>query len=396
MERDDGNEHKRRRTQSHADKSSSDLDSGETEANSTDERIVQEYKKRITNEDATQSITDGHARREGDCTMNGDRVPIFFRGREDWIDLNDYKIFEAIMSAMGVHGDEKIKESILDRADFASSNPMTISALRLNRAELMGIPEEIGNLKGLTSLDLSNSGIMSLPGSIGQLTCLKSLDLSKTRNLSSLPEEIGNLNRLICLDLHESGITALPGSVGQLTSLKSLRLWKTKKLSGLPEEIGNLKRLTFLNLRESGIMALPESIGQLKKLDVLTLKNTTKLLHLPVEIGDLRFVTIFIHIDSWSDGNNTTDKVGSEGFWYEVLSRRARVIGPNELSPINEKFTGIRLRLLPFLLTKARNVFKKPRMYYCPKLEGSESDGIYHFLAHHREMLIALHRRRSN
>jgi len=154
-------------------------------------------------------------------------------------------------------------------------------------ANLVTLPEEIGDLVSLTKLILIDSKIASLPSSIGRLKNLKCLYLSRTVNLVTLPEEIGDLVSLTKLILIDSKIASLPSSIGRLKTLTDLDLRFTKNLAYLPEEIGDLAMLNRLYLKYSGIVSLPPSIGRLKYLERLDLRCTKNLVNLPEEIGDL-------------------------------------------------------------------------------------------------------------
>jgi Leucine-rich repeat (LRR) protein len=94
--------------------------------------------------------------------------------------------------------------------------------LRLNDNQLTGsIPQEIGNLTGLTTLWLSNNQLTgSIPPEIGNLTNLTYLNLSYNQLTGSIPPEIGNLTNLTDLRLHDNQLKGeIPESICELTNL---------------------------------------------------------------------------------------------------------------------------------------------------------------------------------
>eukprot|EP00533_Pseudo-nitzschia_delicatissima_P007290 CAMPEP_0116092754 /NCGR_PEP_ID=MMETSP0327-20121206/8213_1 /TAXON_ID=44447 /ORGANISM="Pseudo-nitzschia delicatissima, Strain B596" /LENGTH=197 /DNA_ID=CAMNT_0003584205 /DNA_START=17 /DNA_END=610 /DNA_ORIENTATION=+ len=123
----------------------------------------------------------------------------------------------------------------------------------------------------------STSMFKSLHPSIGQLQALDDLCIFCFPQLKNLPNEIGNLKNLTSLRL--LGTHSLPPSIVQLQALRELRLWRSAKtLTTLPEEIGNLGNLIFLDLWESEyIKSLPSSIGQLRALQWFDLRDTRQL-----------------------------------------------------------------------------------------------------------------------
>ena len=96
------------------------------------------------------------------------------------------------------------------------------------------LPENLGNLKGLTKLSLSGTTIKEVPSSVEGLTALILLTLQDCKNLVCLPSTICSLNLLECLDL--SGCS---------------------NCDNLPEDLGNLKVLKYLYLCGTTIKELP-------------------------------------------------------------------------------------------------------------------------------------------
>ena len=89
-------------------------------------------------------------------------------------------------------------------------NLTSLEALILFGSNIQSLPLSIGCLQNLKELSLFCSKIQSLPPSIGCLQNLKTLHLAQTKNLLALPEEIGNLTGLTCLSLTGSRVKVLP------------------------------------------------------------------------------------------------------------------------------------------------------------------------------------------
>lgn len=146
----------------------------------------------------------------------------------------------------------------------------------LEQLELSGkfkeLPEEIGELKNLTTLNIPFINLISLPNTIGNLKKMKKLD-AKFSELIRLPESIGDLEKLEYLDFGHNKIERLPKSIKKLTRLKELKL-NNNNLKELPSEIGDLSSLEILELANNNLNAIPDNIGKLKKLKTISLNNS--------------------------------------------------------------------------------------------------------------------------
>lgn len=134
------------------------------------------------------------------------------------------------------------------------------------------LPDEIGDLKNLTTINIPSIKISKLPNAIGKLKNLKILKASFCE-LIKLPESIGDIEKLEYLDLGFNKIEKLPKSIHKLINLKELNL-NNNNLSELPSSIGNLSSLELLELANNNLKAIPENIGKLKKLKTLLLHNS--------------------------------------------------------------------------------------------------------------------------
>lgn len=157
--------------------------------------------------------------------------------------------------------------------------------LRLTDLGLTFLPDEIGQLRSVTTLELAGNQLRELPATIGQLRSLEILN-ANWNQLQTLPVEIGALKNLKELLVFDNQLQELPASIGRLISLTTLNAEKNQ-LQILPAEIGELRNLRALLVCNNQLQELPATIGRLEFL--ITLDAGGNLLQtLPVEIGELR------------------------------------------------------------------------------------------------------------
>ena len=92
---------------------------------------------------------------------------------------------------------------------------------------------------------------------------LKELNLSsstKFLQLAKIPEEVFELKQITTLNLNGNQIDKIPESIGYLTNLTHLYL-KYNKLENLPESIGNLSNLTNINLNANPLTVPPIEVA---------------------------------------------------------------------------------------------------------------------------------------
>ena len=153
------------------------------------------------------------------------------------------------------------------------SKLIELRALILQKAGLIEVTDEIGNLKKLRYLDLSHNDTELISPAIASLTKLETLNIVGN-NLNELPLSMQEMTRLRNLRLARNSLTfkTIRDIASYLPNLRLLDIQTTPELRALPEAIGNLKKLKILNVSDTLIAKLPVSLGDMKKLKKL---NTT-------------------------------------------------------------------------------------------------------------------------
>lgn len=129
--------------------------------------------------------------------------------------------------------------------------PMNLKEVHAHQANVVEIPDTIGNLSQLTHLDLANNPIRRISDRIGNLTNLIYLNLSSNNHTSlTLPYSIGMLTNLRKLFLQNSQMTSLPDSIGNLTKLEVLDL-SDNRLTELPDSLFSVKSFVRVMLRNN-------------------------------------------------------------------------------------------------------------------------------------------------
>lgn len=209
------------------------------------------------------------------------------------------------------------------------------------------LPEDIDKMQSLRVIDVSNSdgpitgydaNIVSLPEAIGNLKNLETLDIYGCQNITRLPSSFRHLSSLKHIDIIHSGITDLCLTDEQWTGLESLRMqgtWPdvtlcanlktfawyssgvshifTGEVRGIEQTIdlpiaclhnlenlqiygGTVNSLDFMDempkLRRITLNCnfshLPDSLGKMKNLEYLSIFGAISLNALPQSIADLQ------------------------------------------------------------------------------------------------------------
>ena len=121
---------------------------------------------------------------------------------------------------------------------------LTWLALGEDDLQIHLLPENIGQLDGLTHLYLSGNHLKQLPASIGKLRKLEALYLNDNA-LTQLPESIGELVKLEQLYLNGNRLTTIPASIANMAALRNLYL-NGNQIQSIPEEVAQLPALRNL------------------------------------------------------------------------------------------------------------------------------------------------------
>lgn len=130
-------------------------------------------------------------------------------------------------------------------ANNASSalNTRTEAEERIERRRAADEPEEENVWQ---AIDFGGQGLKCMGASLFRYSFLKKIYFNHNK-LSWLPQQIGEMRNLTTLDLSFNELYTLPPEIGMLTNLKKLLLFENK-LSDLPFELGSLYQLEMLGI----------------------------------------------------------------------------------------------------------------------------------------------------
>ncbi|MGY3779664.1 leucine-rich repeat domain-containing protein [Isobaculum melis] len=207
------------------------------------------------------------------------------------------------------------------------------------------LPDEIDQLKNLTSLTLMQTGISELPGTVSNLTELTEIDL-RDNKLTKFPEQLLTLIHLKKINLNNNTIPTLPEGIGNLTKLTELQM-NNGGLMMLPDSIGNLTNLTNLSFAGNNLMTLPESLKNLTQLTSIDLTNNI----LPTTI-DQKLKDILPNL-SWTGGLQTKFTLTSELVFDNVRYfddiQMSRILAVSRLISKNPGNTGNFIKNLSYV-----------------------------------------------
>ena len=221
---------------------------------------------------------------------------------------------------------------------------------------LIGLPEEIVNLKKLKELTLQSNCLTVFPKEITELNNLKYLNLW-CNYITEIPKEIGKLKKLEVLLLGGNPYMIVPEEITQLESLRKLdiaepfkfpwilknlninidlnkldsQLKKSKNLnhtkywSDLFNKLSKLPNLEELDLYDCQIDTIPSEIGKLTNLKILYIGNNYGIRNLPDEFKKLNLKKLYFSTTDWKDLSKKEKKkikekipIGCEVFLYNV------------------------------------------------------------------------------
>lgn len=128
-----------------------------------------------------------------------------------------------------------------------------------------------------------------LPDEIGQLTGLTLLDLASNHLTGTIPESIGNLTELISLELYVNNLNSpLPATLTGCTALEQVLLYRNEMSGPFPEVLLDMPRLRRIELGSNNFAGpIPAAINQLTNLTLLGLDRNNFSGQMPY-IGDLQ------------------------------------------------------------------------------------------------------------
>jgi Leucine-rich repeat (LRR) protein len=130
---------------------------------------------------------------------------------------------------------------------------------------LRTVPAEVWEQTGVAVLILADNGLTEISPRLGALGSLRTLDLGHNL-LFELPEEIGNLAGLSdFLYLHDNRLRNLPSSMENLQKLRYLNI-SANQFSVFPASICDLSNLIELRATDNQLSRLPDSITALSRL----------------------------------------------------------------------------------------------------------------------------------
>ena len=88
------------------------------------------------------------------------------------------------------------------------------------------------------------------------------LDHNALAEEQSVPEELYNVKQLTSLSIQNNGLHVLRPGISRLSSLQSLYL-KNNKLNAMPADMDNLVNLTVLDQREAEIRRLRQELSEI-------------------------------------------------------------------------------------------------------------------------------------
>ncbi|OWM90269.1 MDIS1-interacting receptor like kinase 1 [Punica granatum] len=169
-----------------------------------------------------------------------------------------------------------------------------VERLDLSHWNLSGtIPDDIIQLKGLSSLNICCNAFSKFPGSLTNLTSLSSLDVSQNLFMDRFPIGFGRLFRLTYLNASSNNFSGfIPKDLSNLTSLESLDLRGNFLQGSIPGSFKNLQMLKFMGLSGNNLTGqIPPELGQLSSLESIILGYNEFDGGIPKEFGNLTNLT---------------------------------------------------------------------------------------------------------
>ncbi|WVZ75130.1 hypothetical protein U9M48_023217 [Paspalum notatum var. saurae] len=169
------------------------------------------------------------------------------------------------------------------------------------------IPQDIGNLAGLSVLGFANTSISGvIPDTVGKLGNLVQLFLYSARLSGLIPSSLGNLTQLNLIAAYSNSLEgSIPTSIGKLRNLYVLDLSDNLLLNGsIPGEILLPSLSWSLNLSHNSFSGpLPSEVGNLVNLNQLILSGNQLSGPIPDAIGDCLVLESLMLDDNMFEGS---------------------------------------------------------------------------------------------
>lgn len=149
-----------------------------------------------------------------------------------------------------------------------------IQWLKLDKTNLVEIPEEMGKLLKLEHLSLVKNKLERLYGELTELNCLRTLNIRHNNIKSSgIPAELFHLEELTTLDLSHNNLKEVPEGLERARSLLNLNL-SHNHIETIPNTLFiHLTDLLFLDLSYNKLETVPPQTRRLANLQTLNLNH---------------------------------------------------------------------------------------------------------------------------
>ena len=199
------------------------------------------------------------------------------------------------------------------------SNLSNLRKLLLTRTQVEALPESIGELKNLDELTLSFNKLTTLPASISDMKSLRHLKINEP-NVTDLPPEFGRLNTLETIDLNSTSLESLQPNFSNFVQLTELTIQWTK-IKFIPDWITKLENLKVLDFSFTRVSKLPSDIGNISKLESLRFIGTL-ISDLPdslQKMDELKFIGIsgtpLLAIPDWIGNMKSLKNINAARMW---------------------------------------------------------------------------------
>ncbi|KAK4368306.1 hypothetical protein RND71_012098 [Anisodus tanguticus] len=192
----------------------------------------------------------------------------------------------------------KLRELVLSQNPLGGAFPASVGkfsdSLQIFEAhscQLKGvIPEEIGNLTGVTKLNLFNNELTGhIPNTVQGMLNLQQLYLQSNRIKGTIPDAMCILKNLGGLGLSANQFSgSVPPCLGNVTSLRYLYLDNNRLNSTLPASLGGLQDVIVFNASSNLLSGkIPLEIGNLEAATLIDMSKNDFFGKIPSTLGGL-------------------------------------------------------------------------------------------------------------